>query len=163
MDTIFLTNPSLSFHVTAITMRLAFAITLATLFLTMTGSNGEEESPRELQFRPRVFRTRRPIETLTRPPSRVPATEQLVGPDAVTQRPIEPRTRPPSRFPATEQLVGMDEVTQTQQLTRPPFETRTRAPSRVQRTRAPAVPQTTEQPVVPVVTRPPPDTVAAAP
>jgi transforming growth factor-beta-induced protein len=47
-------------------MRLTIAITLATLFLTMTGSNGEEESPRELQFRPRESRPGQ----RTQPPSR---------------------------------------------------------------------------------------------
>jgi transforming growth factor-beta-induced protein len=68
-------------------MRLTIAITLATLVLTLTGSNGEEESPRELQFRPRQSRPGQ----RTQPPSRArpaPAPSQA--------RPGQ-RTQPPSR------------------------------------------------------------------
>jgi uncharacterized surface protein with fasciclin (FAS1) repeats len=55
-------------------MRLTFAIIIATLFLILNGSNGEEESSRELQFRPRASRpgqrTQPPSRARVRPPSR---------------------------------------------------------------------------------------------
>jgi hypothetical protein len=56
MNTVFLRNPPRSFHITATTMTRTITITLVAFFLTLTGSNGEEESPGELHFRPRPSR-----------------------------------------------------------------------------------------------------------
>jgi hypothetical protein len=128
-------------------MKFTFAITLATLLLTMTGSNGEEESPRELWFS-RPTRTQRPYRPpRTLPPSRArPTGEEVVDPDAVPVRPLRPlqlTSRPPSRFqrPEVPEEPGQGELVEPDAVpVRPlrPNQAGTRPPSRgVPRTRPP--------------------------